>query len=360
MRESDFLIQEAPVTRRQFNISFLVALSIFTIWCICLPFRNDQFPNSAAATFFDTAELSVYLITATVLFALGLAQRSNALAALATGYVVAGLFVILHVICISERPGWGALLSVPSNTTAWFYLIRQAAIPLGAIGYCRLQNSTTASGSFSSPPNGAIFLCVGLFVLVALALAALMKVGGGVLPQLVIGPATWSVARTQFVTFPLIALTTISMMLLWSKRKSVLVMGLTLTLSSRILELAFVTTFDTRFSVAWYALRAIGLISASFLFVMLLSKATLGEVVRCGRVARGGGITKSVSQSAEELREEVAKAKQLAARMKKNADPAAQVGVEIVQRRISDAEEILARWDTADETLSSDIYLRSD
>jgi len=275
MLESDFLVCDRRASSRQIQIACAVALALFVASLATLPFRHVPLPGSAATiAIVDTALLSISWMIATLLFALGSALRSNALVALGAGYFFAGLFVVLHVLGASGVFTVAGSLDVAFNTTGWFYFIGQAGLSVSIIVYALLHHSPLRLRNPSPAPFTVVPLCIAFSVIVMAALTLLVMRNEQYLPQLASGPNAWSVTRAQYVIFPLIVLTGIAMAVLWRAPRSILNLWLLLTLWARLLEFALIMSSGTRFSVEWYAVRTVGLLSAIFMLVMLIAETS--------------------------------------------------------------------------------------
>jgi signal transduction histidine kinase len=254
-------------------LGFLVFLAAMTSVGVYL--GRARLPRiDAVIPAFAVAMFIADLLTAFLLFAQFFVLRSRALIAISCGYLYTGLITVVWTLTfpgvtpLTERLGAGL------QTTAWLYIFWHAGFPLFAIAYVFLDNEKREKlvphGSLGIAASGSIALVVSLIG----ALAVLATAGQGWLPKVAIGPMFFS--RMWLVPLGCSALLTVIATVLLSRRmnKSVLDLGLMVVMFSFLSQSIIAFASDERFTLTWYAERAIALVAANLVLAVMLYETT--------------------------------------------------------------------------------------
>lgn len=262
MLESEFLIYGKRASARHVQtagaFALLLALACFGVYAWRL------YPLAHSGAFIaaiDAMHLLFSGIVATILLSLASVLRSRALIALGTGYVFIGLIAVAHGLTYPDVFTPAGLLGGNYDTVTWLYLSWHTALPLCMIAYALLKSSPDTDRA----PAGAIFVCVMAATLAAVIVTWLSTQEGTQMSDLLF----LGQGRTGYLQYALMLLCVIGIGFLWRGLHSILDLCLMLTLWAWILE-SLLLHGAGRFSVGWYAGRAMGLLSGLFVLSMLL------------------------------------------------------------------------------------------
>ena len=266
-RDSLGLFDTAP-DRKAVWLASVVAGVLFASAFAVLPAANLRLP--ALGPFVPTIDAVICvcnLVIATLLYAQAGVFRSRALTALASGYVVSGLLLIVHALTFPGAFAPNGLLGAGVNSTGWAAVFERAALPVAVILYSRLKRADLAEPQLGNGrPAGVAAGVAGALAIAALA-TFLATVGHDLLPPFFVNsrdviPATLAVTILATTALTLWALAT-----LFRQKKSVLDIWLLVGLSSWAAQSLLTVQLHARFTLGWYYL--FGLMLAASLIVML-------------------------------------------------------------------------------------------
>jgi signal transduction histidine kinase len=265
MLESEFLIYDkrAGVQHVQGALGFAFILGLASL--AIFPYRLILLPRIVAfIPVIDTMHLLFNGIIATVLLSLASILRSKALIALGTGYVFIGLIAVAHALTYPDTFSRTGLLGAQFHTVTWLYLAWHVALPVSIIAYALLKDSPHRLHNPVRAPARTIFVCLMAAAVAAAATTWLTTAGDRLISNLL------DVGHAHYILFLVLLLTGATLTLLWRGRHSILDLCLMLTLWAWLLEYVVLLPGAARFSVGWYAGRAMGLLSGMFVLLMLL------------------------------------------------------------------------------------------
>ncbi|NEW97130.1 MASE4 domain-containing protein [Rhodopseudomonas sp. BR0G17] len=274
VHREELLLSTMPPTRRQLQVTAMVAVALFTAFIATLPFGSLQItPVPSFIPIVDTTLLLSDLITATLLFAQVSVVRSPALLALASGYLFTGLIIVPHALTFPGAFAETGLLGAGVNTTIWLYYFWHTGLPLAVIAYAALKARGKLAIGHSNVQN-SIIVCIAATLIAVVALTFLATAGHSLLPSMMYDAVNWSWTRLYYVAAFLLILLVLAIGLVWRGRRSVLDLWLMVALWAWLIELLLVMGTDSRYSLLWYAGRTYGLLSGVFVLLMLLSETT--------------------------------------------------------------------------------------
>jgi signal transduction histidine kinase len=196
---------------------------------------------------------------------------------LAIGYLFSGLLVVPWVLTF---PNVFASLHLPDvglQSTAWIAALRRLGFPLFVLAYALLKDSQLSIRYSPGPVARIIFASVaGIFIIVCV-LSWFIVTNEDVLPRFMRDEKHIS-ALWQYIPAMAGLLYVAGLVILWSRRRSVLDLWLMIVLCTLVFEVILLSylSIGLRFSVGWWAGRLFGLISASVvLLVLVLQTITL-------------------------------------------------------------------------------------
>ena len=270
------------VAQRRFALGVvLVLLVVFVIVAgplSGLPLRRvDAFIPA-----YGTAIFVIDSITAALLFAQFSVLRSHALLALANGYFLTALIAIPWTLTfpgvLAPEGGLGGGL----QSTVWLYVLSHVGFALFAIVYILLKDADPMEWLSPRSIRARVLTTVGSVTALVCCATVFVTAGHALLPRIMLDTAEVSYLW-YYAIGPMAALFVVALVLLWLRHRSVLDLWLMLVLFAYIIEIAL-TAFPIpyRFSVGWYAGRVYGVLSGSFVLLILMKEVTMlyGELLR--------------------------------------------------------------------------------
>jgi signal transduction histidine kinase len=278
--QEGFVISSLPPSPAQRRLALAVVLALMAAFVVLagplstvpLP-RTDAFvPMYVAAMFVCDA------ITALLLFAQFAILRSHALLAIASGYLFTALIIIPWVLTFPGVFAPRGLLGAGLQSGPWLFLLWHAGFPLFVLAYALLKNADPSKRRWKGARSTAILLSAALAVATVCAATLLATAGHALLPGLMRDAVSAAGPLPQYVAGCIVLVSAVALMVLWSRRGSVLDLWLMVVVCDHMIEISLIMigAVVTRYTLGWYASRIFGLISASLvLFVLLYEITTL-------------------------------------------------------------------------------------
>jgi signal transduction histidine kinase len=268
----ELLLASLPPSKGQTRLAIGVVVALLLAFVLTIPFTNVQLPRvDAFIPSFETAIIFNDLVTAALLFAQFSIVRSRALLVLAIGFLYTALIVVPHALTFPGVFSPTGLLGAGLQTTAWLYYFWHAGAPVAAIAYALLkdEDKDIASGWSAAAIIG---WSIGLMVLTVCVLTWVAIEADTLLPSIMAGNV--QVNRTVLLVvggFTAI-LNAVALGLMWSRRRSVLDLWLSVMCCAWLAE-TVVTAFVTgRFTFGYYAGRLYAFVAVFSVLLVLLSE----------------------------------------------------------------------------------------
>jgi signal transduction histidine kinase len=286
-----FVSSNVPPGPNEKRLAAAFALGVVTAFFIISHVADSRpHPIPGFILAFSTAMFVCDAITAILLFAQFVILRSAALLVIANGYVLTALVIIPYTLTfpglVEPGPLIGGVQSAPP-----LYVVWHCGFPFFVIGYVLLKHDNDPAKLFSRKRvSAAIFFSVSLTAAIVLLIAALCVAGESLLPT-VLRPDGISFTRLNLyaVAVPDLLSSLCALAALWKTRRSALDLWLIVVVFLYAMDIPFsYSTTATRFSVGWYSIRAIALLSSCVILgVLLYEIATLyGRLFRAMNAQR--------------------------------------------------------------------------
>src|SRR4029077_267622 len=214
------------------------------------------------------------LVTAVLLFGQFSTTGSRALLMLASGYLFSSLIAIPFALTFPGAFAPTGLLGAGSQSAAWLNVFFRFGFSAAIIGYALLIPGKHTKDSIGSLPRPAIFWSMAIVIIVVCALTWAVTAGHDLMPRLL----SDSVLPLGHYANGMIALTSVlTLLLLWSRGKSVLDLWLMVAVCALAMETSLVAfgVVSERFSVGFYATRLIPLVVSKVVLIALLSETLI-------------------------------------------------------------------------------------
>ncbi|OQS33234.1 response regulator [Chromobacterium haemolyticum] len=282
----------SPAQRRMALAAILVSILVFL--CV-LPFTKLPLPKVPAFIPAYQAAMAVCdLVTSALLFGQYAILRARALLALATAYLFTALMAVAHALTFPGVFAPGGLLGAGPQTTAWMYMFWHGGFPLMVLAYALLAQHDDGPKRFASPLP-AVLGCVAGSLALMVALTALATLGHPWFPPIMQGsrytPIMFGVVSAVW-GFSALAL----LLLLRRWKRTLLDVWLAVVMTAWLCDIALSAMLNaSRFDLGFYAGRGYGLLSASFVLIILL----LENGLLYARLADTAGQLRVAKQQAE-------------------------------------------------------------
>ena len=222
---------------KDIRLACAIVILLLCAVLLILPVRDIRLAEiKAFMPMFDTLMLLSEIIIAILLYAQASLFRSNALTALATGYVFVALLHIPHALTFPGAFSEDGLLDAGRSSATWIACIRRAGFPIVVMLYVFLHRSGSPASSGTLHAGAGIALCVCAAVALAAAVTAATTIGHDLLPPLFADRHNVVFSNIFAVHAGLIILNIMAMAMLFRKRMSVLDMWLLVALSAWLVQ----------------------------------------------------------------------------------------------------------------------------
>ena len=261
--------------RRETRSALWVMLVSLVFFLAAAPFATTQLAQvQAFIPVYASALVICDLITAVLLFGQFSFLRSRALFVIASGYVFTAVMTALHMVSFPGLFSPTGLLGAGPQTTAWLYMFWHAGFPLVVIAYALLKNEgpdAIGSGHLLHRRASVAILCgVAAVLAVASGLTLLATAGHALLPAIIKANGANFQGRMFLSVGWVLSLVALAA-LWWRRPHTVLDLWLSVVMCSWLFEIALSAILNGgRYDMGWYTGRIYGLLSATFLLIVLL------------------------------------------------------------------------------------------
>lgn len=261
---------DRPPSRNEKRLACLIVGLAAVAFMLLLPSVNEPLPEIDA---FIPALNSIMFVGELIIGALLYGQaavfRSRALVLLASVYIFGTLMLIPHTLTFPGAVTPGGLLGAGLSTTAYLGACWRLAFPIGIIGYALLARGDLAKPA--QPAEIKRWIRSGIISAITLAILATLAatVGHDSLPRLFVDRR--HITSNLFVfTTASVTLSAVGLVLLATRFRSVLDMWLMTAIACGLIQAVLNLLLDARFTVGWYGLWLLLLLSNMVITLALL------------------------------------------------------------------------------------------
>ncbi len=268
----EYSVATLPPTPRHRRLAFLIVVLTLAAYGAVVPFAGTPLPriDSFVATIMAIVFVTD-LVTAVLLFGQFSATGSRALLMLAGGYLFSSLIAIPYALTFPGEFAPAGLLGAGSQSAAWFNVSSRFGLAVATLGYALPASGKPTKGSIEASLRPAISWSVAIVIVVVCTLTAAVTAGHDFMPRLLDGG---NILPLGLYANGMIALTNVlTLLLLWSRGKSVLDLWLMVAVFALIVETTLIAFLvPRRFDVVFYATRVIWLLVSKVVLIVLLSE----------------------------------------------------------------------------------------
>jgi two-component sensor histidine kinase len=265
------LLTTSP-TLRQRQAALVVVVLQFVACAVVAPFpahlpRIDSFVPVILAIIFVAD-----FMTAVLLFSHTTIVASRAILILANGYLFSALIVIPHALTFPGAFAPEGLLG-GIQSSAWLNIFWHLGFLAAVAGYASLKDGKPRSDAVSTSAPAAFFLSLAIQIGVVCALTWGVTAGDRYMPRLFLSDLTYA-PLVHYAAGALVLISVFVLLLMWTRRTSVLDLWVMVTICMLISEMALVTLGMTaRFYLGWYVTRTLAVAVSTVVLVALLAEA---------------------------------------------------------------------------------------
>lgn len=278
MPEADAQLQAVLASAPPGRLERMVALAVVLISALTVilftPFART--PLGEIKPFIPAYQAALMindLITAVLLFGQFARVRSRAMLVLACGYLFNTLIIVSHTLSFPGLFAPNGLLGAGPQTTAWLYVFWHGGFALFVLAYAVLIGRDSNASQIRISSAAAILWSAASVAAAVLVLTALATAGHDFLP-VVIQSNDYSLLVSKGISPSICAIILLAIGALWPRRNhSILNLWLIVVLVAWLCDVALSAVVgSSRYDLGFYAGRLYGLLSASFLLIVLLAE----------------------------------------------------------------------------------------
>jgi signal transduction histidine kinase len=275
--DDSFVLSRMTPGPAQKRLALGIVLGLLAVMFIVMgPLAGVQLrPVGAFVSVYMTAMFVNDSITAVLLFAQFAILRTRALLVLASGYVFTALIIIPYFLAFPGvfEPGAGLIGGL--QTSAWLYVLWHCGFALFVFGFAMLKDLDLGKPYWQGTVRSAVALSVALTAALVSAVTYVCIVAEASLPPIMLDPFRFGPQWPGLVGAPIALLCIATLGLLWMRRRTVLGLWLMVVMCLYLVEVPLsYYPAPIRFSVGWYSVRVIGIISSSLVLIVLLYEIT--------------------------------------------------------------------------------------
>jgi signal transduction histidine kinase len=356
--ETVISLANLPATSRERRLVLVLAVLLFIAFVAVLPFAGMPLPEFDAFTPSFAAAIFINdLIASVLLYAQYSIARSRSLLVLASGYLFTALIVIPHALTFPGAFTPTGLIGASLQSAAWLFFFSHFVSPAVLLAYALLKDVDRANALRPSSARQAIGVSVAIVVVFVSGLTLATIAEDEYLPA-IMADRTRPI-RTYFVMInvSIAAVAVIALVELWARRRTVLDYWLMFICVALIQEQVLISISPGRFSLGFYAVRALWLIASIVVLILLLQETTrlyarlarsyvLLERERSNKLLSARAITASIAHEVRQPLTAIVASGGAALQYLKNAPPDHEKIGQALNRMISESHRTSAVFDS--------------
>jgi signal transduction histidine kinase len=277
--QQPWLIAFLPPSEAHKRAALAVSAFLLVAFVVTVPFAKVKLPQlDIYIPLVATVMFLNDLMTASLLLAQFSIVRSRALLSLANGYLFTALVVAAYGLVWPGAFHPTGLFGAGPQTRPWLYNMWHAGLSISVIVYALLRSKEHKTLPVAQDSvRTFIFASIACTVLIVCGLTWFVTRFEDILPVLVTPPPLNRTSDfSRFVTGPILFVSTVAFVLQWRRRqRSVLDLWLSVVTLAWLLGSILLNTVHGRYDVAWYALTAFSIVSATLVLLILLSESAV-------------------------------------------------------------------------------------
>jgi hypothetical protein len=274
-RKIEFFATTVRPTWLHRQLAFAGLVFLLVVFSATAPFASLQLPR--LNSFVPTAAAIIFvtnLTTAVLLFCQFSSVGSRALIVLGSGYLFSALIVIPWALTFPGAFAPGGLMGAGIQSAPWLYTFWNFGFSASVVAYASLKDDKHADRSAKPATRSAIYWSLAIITGLVCALTWGVTVGGEFTPHLFFDDISLS-PLAHYDTGIILSMCALGLILLWTRRTSILDLWLLIAVCALTVELVIVTWLITsRFSLGFYLGGGLSVFASMTVLVALLSQIT--------------------------------------------------------------------------------------
>ncbi|HKH19684.1 MAG TPA: MASE4 domain-containing protein, partial [Gammaproteobacteria bacterium] len=261
-------------TRAQRRFALFVVVLQFLACAVVAPLpadvpRVDSFVPAILAIVFVAD-----LITAVLLFSQSVIIVSRAILILANGYLFSALIVIPHALTFPGAFAPKGLLGAGIQSSGWLNVFWHVGFLVAVAGYACLKGGKHTSDAVPTSALIAFLASLATQIVLVCALTWAVTAGGRFMPPLFLDDLSYA-PLVHYAAGTIVLISVLVLLLMWTRRTSVLDLWITVAICMLISEMALVTFgLTARFYLGWYVSRTLAVAFSAAVLIALLYEMT--------------------------------------------------------------------------------------
>lgn len=273
MAHDYFGLFDTPPQRQEIRFCIAIVGCLFACLLIVFPVRDTRLHEvNVFIPMIDSVMGVCELIIATKIFAHAAVFRSQALLVLATAFVFAALLLIPHALTFPGAFSPDGLIGSKVNTSAWLFTVRRAAFPIAVMLYVRLKQMEAITRPAVERPAPKITMWLIAAVALAIAITALSTIGHDLLPPFYFNHSERLESYATIYHSAVLGLCVFATIMLFKQRSSMFDLWLLVAVSGWLAQSVLNVLIDSRFTVGWYFLFGMMLVSNLIVLLALVAE----------------------------------------------------------------------------------------
>jgi signal transduction histidine kinase len=271
--EFPLIIAATPATKQERRVALAIILILALVFIVIAPFASVKLPRvDAFVPTLQTVLCVTDLITAALLFSLYSIQPLPGLLALASGYILSGLFAFLQTLAFPGAYSPSGLIGDPLSSAPYLFFLWHIAFPLAVTVYALSDDRARADDPLGRSTKATIAITIACTLVLTAGLTWSVTAGARYLPSLFVDQMRQA-PITSYIAGAIWILSAAALVLLYLRKRTSLAVWLMVTLFATLPDLTLTTVLTTvRFTLGWYTARSYALIAGCTVLIVLLAQ----------------------------------------------------------------------------------------
>ena len=245
-----------PPTLRQRRLALTAIALVIAAYGAIAPFAAIPLPRIVG--YVPVVEGMVFvaeLVTAIFLYSQFSVAGSRSVCVLASGYLFSALIVVPHVLTFPGAFGTANFLGAGLQSAGWLYIAWRFGFPVAVVWYAFLKDGRHTKTATQSSRLSAIRWSVIIVASLTCGITWLVTGGNDYLPRLMLDETRFS-SLAHLVSAIDLSISAFALVLLWTRRVSLLDQWLMVALCALVAELGLTAfVLEARFNLGFYTER---------------------------------------------------------------------------------------------------------
>jgi signal transduction histidine kinase len=271
--EFPLIIAATPASKQERRVALAIILILALVFIIIAPFASVKLPRvDAFVPALQTVLCVTDLITAALLFSLYSIQPLPGLLALASGYILSGLFAFLQTLAFPGAYAPSGLIGDPLSSAPYLFFLWHIAFPLAVTVYALSDDRPRANDPSGRSTKATIAITIACTLVLTVGLTWAVTAGARYLPSLFVDQIRQATI-TSYFSGAIWILSASALVLLYFRKRTSLAVWLMVTVFATLPDLTMTTVLTSvRFTLGWYTARSYALIAGCTVLVVLLTE----------------------------------------------------------------------------------------